>query len=209
MKERGVFFQAKKAEDARGSVAVATSYKPQPKADAGMRKKNRSGEAGFTLIELAMVVLLLGLFAGLSMPLLLNFGQNDLDASARRLSGTVKYLYNEAALTGLEHRLIFNLADGSYQGMVLERDGELIPLTGSGRGSQLSGDARFRDIYQPGVGTLSSGEVTTALLPGGWLEETILHLITPDGENRTLRLVPLTGLTEVYEGYREFKGKGG
>lgn len=191
MKERRVFVQIKGDKPCQGGVA---GY-----VNAELGKKNRS--AGFTLIELAMVILLLGLFAGLSMPLLLNFGQDDLDASARRLSGTVKYLYNEAALTGLEHRLVFNLADGSYEGLVLERDGELTLMTGPGRGGHLSGDVRFRDIYQPGTGTSSQGEVTMALLPGGWLEETVLHLVDGNGENRSLRLVPLTGMTEAYDGY--------
>jgi general secretion pathway protein H len=72
-------------------------------------------QCGFTLIELAIVVVLLGLVAGLTLPLLGNWGQDDLPGSARRLAGTVRFLYNEAALTRNEHQLIFNLDDGSYQ----------------------------------------------------------------------------------------------
>ncbi|PNU19836.1 hypothetical protein C2E25_10410 [Geothermobacter hydrogeniphilus] len=183
-------------------------HKQRTRHDTELGEKNRSRAAGFTLIELAIVVLLLGLFAGLSMPMLLNFGQDDLRASARRLSGTVKYLYNEAALTGLEHRLVFNLAEGSYYGQVVDRKDEIKELTGIGGRHSLAGDARFRDIYQPRRGTRNSGEVTTALLPGGWLEETVIHLAMPDGENLTLRLVPLTGTTEFFDGYREFEEAG-
>jgi len=205
MSKRGIFVQIKEAGDVRDGVAIATPHKSRPQADAGRDDKDRSRQAGFTLIELAMVILLLGLFAGLSMPALLNFGQDDLRASARRLSGAVKYLYNEAALTGREHRLVFNLAEGSYLGQEVDEKGELKALAGTGGSHRLQGNARFRDIYQPRQGTVSSGEVTCALLPGGWLEETIIHLAMPDGENLTLRLMPLTGTTEVYEGYREFE----
>ena len=46
-------------------------------------------------------------------------------ASARRLAGTVKYLFNESALDGREYRLIFDLKDATYSARRLEEDGTL------------------------------------------------------------------------------------
>ncbi len=163
------------------------------------------GQSGYTLIELALVVLLLGFMASLSMPLISGFESNHLDSSARRLAGTVKYLYNEAAMTGLEHRLTFELEDNSYRATNINSTGELKPLQGVGSKKKLSSGVHFVNIYQPHRGEQTKGEVTTALLPGGWMEETIIHL-QDDKENKmTLRLVPLTGLTEIYDGYRDFR----
>lgn len=162
-------------------------------------------QTGFTLIELLLVVLLLGLMASLSLPLLSGFEPEQLKATARRLSGTVKYLYNEAAMTGREHRLTFTLQEGTYRAEMVNAAGELQPLPGVGAKKQLGRGVRFDTIYQPRRGEQSAGEVTTALLPGGWLEETIIHLQDDKGQKLTLRLVPLTGLTEIFDGYRDFR----
>ena len=164
-----------------------------------------SSQSGFTLIELMLVVMLLGLMASLSLPLISGFEPNRLDASARRLAGTVKYLYNEAAMTGLEHRLTFEIAENSYHAGNVNRSGELQPLQGVAAKKNLSSGVKFVSIYQPQRGEQKDGEITTALLPGGWMEETIIHLEDDNQKKMTLRLVPLTGLTEIYEGYRDFR----
>lgn len=161
--------------------------------------------SGFTLIELILVVLLLGLLSGLSLPLLGSIDGGSLEATARRLSGTVKFLYNEAVMTGLEQRLVFDVTDGSYRTETANSAGEFEERGGLGRRHRLPGSVRFESIYQPRSGDHRAGEVTTAMLPEGWLDETIIYL--RDGKNRsmTLRLVPLTGLTEFYQGYRDFR----
>ena len=162
-------------------------------------------QAGFTLIELVLVVLLLGLMASLGIPALSNMEPDGLAASTRRLAGTVKYLYNEAAMSGVEHRLIFNLDDGSYEARRLSPSGELETLQGVAAKHSLSEGVRFLRINQPGRGEQNSGTVTTAFLPSGWLEPTIIHLQDAKKRQMTLRLAPLTGLTEIYEGDRDFQ----
>ena len=164
-----------------------------------------NNQAGFTLIELALVVVLLGLLAGLTLPMLNGLGAKALETSARRLAGTVKYLYNEAVMSGLEHRLIFDLKEQGYQSARINQAGEVEGLQGIGKPRSLEPGVRFRDIYQPGRGEQTGGEVTTALLPGGWLEETVIHLQDENERELTLRLVPLTGLTDIYSGRRDFR----
>ena len=123
-----------------------------------------------------MVLLLIGLFAGLLVPNLDRVGQGHLDASARRLRGTVKYLFNEAALTGREHRLFYDLDHGTYRAMILQPDGELVALQGTGKGANLLDGVRFRELTLRGHGSFSTGEIMTRIHPTGWLEETIIHL---------------------------------
>lgn len=164
-----------------------------------------NSQAGFTLIEIALVVVLLGLMAGLTMPMISGLEPDHLNASARRLAGTVKYLYNEAAMTGLEHRIVFDLDHGSYRTVKLSAGGEVQEMKGVAASHKLGAGVRFEAIYQPRHGEFHDGKVTMSILPGGWIDETILHLSNEDKRKLTLRLVPLTGLTEIYDGYRDFR----
>jgi len=68
----------------------------------------------------------------------------------------------------------------------------------------LKGDVRFKDLQLPGRGKFSAGQVTTLIHPSGWVEETIIHLEDGAGEMLTLRVSPLTGITEVFDGYRDY-----
>jgi len=166
---------------------------------------NWNNQAGFTLLELAVVVFLLGLFSALVVPRLPGVGEDALKSSARRIAGTAKLYFNEAALSGRPHRLEYNLDKKTFRVRRIEPDGEVVELTGSGREQSLRGKVRFKDITLPARGSFSHGEVTTDILPVGWLEETVVHLEEEGGgRSMTLRIMPYTGSTEVFDGYREF-----
>ena len=171
-----------------------------PTSTAG---KSINKATGFTLVELAVVMALIGLFALLTIPLFGTVGTSKLDYAARRLSGTIKYLFNEAALTGREHRLVYNLDRDSYRARKVEADGEIVDLSDLGRETQLPGSVRFRDLQLPGRGTFTAGEVTVRIHPAGWVEETRIHLEEGPDKQLTLHITPLTGTGEMFEGYRE------
>lgn len=185
--------------EVRGATKTDMSRHPLWRS---VSRRRRSG--GFTLIEIVVVVTLISLFMVFSVPMFGNIGSGGLDSSARRLSGTIKYLFNEAALSGLEYRLIYDLDQGTYHATILEADGSLSEAEDQGRQAALKGSVRFEDVHLPGRGKFSMGQVTSRIDPSGWIEETIIHLHDGDGEKLTLRVMPLTGTTEVYRGYREF-----
>ncbi len=162
--------------------------------------------SGFTLIELAVVLCLLGLFASLVVPRLAGVGEGSRKAALRRLAGTVRYLYNESVLTGREHRLIFDIDGGAWRAQQLTPEGELVAAGSGGRGSRLPGGLRFADVEVAGKGKSSSGEMTAEFSPGGWVPQTVVHFEREGRPPLTLRILPLTGGTELYEGYREFAG---
>jgi general secretion pathway protein H len=186
-------------------MPTLTAGRSSKKPGAVSFRRARPSQGGFTLVELSLVVLLIGLFGLLIVPIFAGWGEGSLQSSARRLAGTVKYLYNESALQKREFRLVFDLEKDAYQAKVLEPDGQLAEVAGTGRRQQLKGEVRFQDIAVAGQGKFSSGEVTTVIHPVGWLEETVIHLKDEKGRTLTLRLMPFTGSTEIYEGYREFE----
>src|SRR5260370_5291346 len=69
---------------------------------------------GFTLLELAIVIFIMGLMLTLTMPYLGGFRRAQLRSQARRLSGRATYLFDQAAGHKLALRLIFDLHNNGY-----------------------------------------------------------------------------------------------
>lgn len=159
--------------------------------------------SGFTLVELAVVTLLIALFAGLTLPLLSDDGHRALRSTGRRISGITRWVYAEAALTGLEHQLVFDLQRQVFFAQRLETTGELVVLSGPGRERSVSGQVRIMDVAINGRGQFSNQTATVRVLPAGWLEETVIHLETDEDTRLSIRLMPLTGASETYDGYRD------
>ena len=172
-----------------------------PTSTAGICNKR----SGFTLVELVVVLFLIGLFSALTLPMLTGFGADNLNLSARRIALTVKYLFNEAALSGRVYRLSYDLDRETYLAKEQKADGDLVPVAGVGAERHLEGKVRFEDITVAGSGTTNAGTVTVDIHPEGWLPETTIHLKDDKGRQLTLHILPYTGTTEVYEGYRDFQ----
>lgn len=76
-------------------------------------RRRRSG--GFTLIELAVVLLILAVLLSFVTPRLLALGQVRREAAARRLATLLGYLYDEASLRGRTYRLTLDFDAGRYE----------------------------------------------------------------------------------------------
>lgn len=169
-----------------------------------MSRAGRSTEAGFTLIELAVVVALLALFTAMVVPRLPALDSGGVRGATRRIAGMTRFLYNEAALSGREHRLEFDLDHGTVRGRVAKDDGELVPVRGLPEEYRLPDGVRLVDVAVAGKEKITSGGTTTVIAPVGWLPETVVHLDNAKGEQLTLRLLSFTGTGEVHAGHRDF-----
>jgi general secretion pathway protein H len=159
---------------------------------------------GFTLIELAVVVAILGVMIALVAPMLGELGEANLKRSARHLTGMIRFLHEESQAKKTEYRLRFDIQDGRYWAeafnLLSDSSGEFQKTTSviAGEGS-LFGQTTFRDIK---AGS-HLDEPYILFTPDGWVESTIIHL--RDGSDRDFSLLvkPLTGNTELREGYVE------
>ena len=167
------------------------------------KPKDSGPQRGFTLLELTIVVLLLSLFASLTIPVLSRFGRDDLAWSARRIAGTVQFLFNEAAISGREHRLAIELQRNRLTAKVVEDDGETFNLERWEKRLVLPVNVKVKDVRVAGRGVFSTGSATIRFLPGGFLEESLIHLSDQE-KDLTLRFNPFTGATEIREGYYDF-----
>lgn len=161
-------------------------------------------EHGFTLVELAVVLVILGVVATLVVPRMTGFGRRNLDADAQRLALTVKSLYNEAALSGETHLLVVELDRNRYEVRRLKRKGDLFEEQPVGAPRELRTGVAFRDIWVRDRGVMQSGEVKVHAYPVGWIEESALHLRNEQGKVLTVHLPSLAGMAEIYDEDRSF-----
>ena len=73
-----------------------------------------SRKAGFTLIELVIVIFIISLTTALVMPSFWDKGEKALKSEAKRISSTLRYIYDEAAGKKLIYTVKFDLDNNSY-----------------------------------------------------------------------------------------------
>ncbi|NIS68431.1 MAG: prepilin-type N-terminal cleavage/methylation domain-containing protein, partial [Proteobacteria bacterium] len=76
--------------------------------------RKTSPDSGFTLLELTVVLLILGILLALSIPRLGYLTGQNLSVTSRRISGTVRYLFHQSTLNRTIYRLNYDLKKNEY-----------------------------------------------------------------------------------------------
>ncbi len=170
--------------------------------------RRRGAQAGFTLIELGLVILIILVVLGLVVPRFRDRSYAELVSNARKLAVTMRYLRQEAILNGRTYRLNYDLDQQRY--WVTSADegddlSEFVRETGVlARGVSLPPSVVISDVVLPlSVGKLYEGLVFTHFYPDGLVDLTVIHLDNGQ-EAFTLRVDALTGRVYVTGGYQDF-----
>jgi prepilin-type N-terminal cleavage/methylation domain-containing protein len=163
------------------------------------REKN-GHKGGYTLIELIVVLILLGLMFGLTVP---RFRQailsDSLDATALRFIGLVQGLRERAISEQVAYVLHIDIRDRkiwSYAGSASEEELE----NARGRAYKLPADVRIEDIWSWSSGKVYE-EATIRFSRKGYIEQSMIHLQAEDGRRVSLELTPFVGSIITHEGY--------
>ena len=164
-------------------------------------------QAGFTLIELALTLALLGLILALVLPRITT--TPTLSASARQLVGTIHSLFTAAASTKRAYRLHVDLDQQIYWATVLTTDGDRLPSDPSlVSRTALPSTVGFQDIHTVRYGKVTSGRIFIQFFPGGRVEPAVVHLSNQAQQVLTLVLNPLTGGVRIADHYLERSAPG-
>jgi prepilin-type N-terminal cleavage/methylation domain-containing protein len=181
------------------STEVASRTRPAARARARMR-----AQPGFTLLELAIVIFIMGLMLTLTMPYLGGFRHAALRSQARRLAGRATYMFDEAAGHKLILRLIFDLDNNGYAVAKLDPY-SIKPVFAadtepSSRPVMLPGAIHIRDVTVEGIGSVNRGVIACNFYPEGYVDATLIHLEDASGDVMTLSFSPLTGQVAIVDG---------
>jgi prepilin-type N-terminal cleavage/methylation domain-containing protein len=174
-----------------------------PSSERARNPRDRS--SGFTLLELCVVLLILGISVSFLAPRLRDPDALALTASAARLATTARYLYDEAAYQRVPMRLNIDLDHQAYFVTVLGGDPdapEFVAVDSAlARPVALPDAVAFADVVLPALGTVTEGTVFAQFSPEGGADALVVHLRGRAGGDATMAIDPLTGRTRVADRY--------
>ena len=171
---------------------------------------------GYTLIELAVVILVLGIVLMVAAPRLTPFLlETRLEASARQLASFCRYTNAQAVLTKTHLVLNIDIDEREYWLTTFIADKTTVFFQGTEdleeieittdllRRRRLPETARFQDVVLSESGYADSGTVVLDFTPVGVSQEMFVHLRGKRGSQLTVFFDPVTGTTGILEGYVE------
>ena len=159
---------------------------------------------GFTLIELAMVILVIGIVGALAVPRIAGvLERQQMRQTINVMRGIVRYLQARAALTKRVYRLVFDLDRQVLSICYLTADGCQPEQTRELRDYVLPAAVHILDVVSPQGEKIREGAAMTHFHPTGLAEPSTIHL---EGDNKqwaTVMIEPLAGGVRVIDGYVE------
>jgi general secretion pathway protein H len=153
------------------------------------RRETKSRGAGFTLVEMTMVLLIIALGTVLAVPMIEGgFDSREVRRAARQIASTMHYCRGEAVGLGEPQELVINTWENSFH------------TTGWGRWAVLTDRAVIQEVH--GGVFLGDGVVQVLFFPNGSTSgaSVLLESRRRPGEHRLLvTLDPLLGTVRVQD----------
>ncbi|MGH7905074.1 MAG: pilus assembly FimT family protein [Candidatus Binataceae bacterium] len=163
-----------------------------------------SASSGFTLIEIAIVIFIMGLMMTIAIPYFGGITQARLKSQARQLAGRITYLYDEASAQKVVLRLTFDLDTNSYHVSRLDPfqlQAMFVPVNDPLMGNvMLPAGVRIHDVTVGQLGTFTRGTVSCNFYPTGWADSGLIHMMDSHGDTFTLAIDSLTGQVAIAHG---------
>lgn len=158
---------------------------------------------GYTLIELSIILILLGVILLFALPKLDSLGDVRLRSTARELAGTIQSLFDESILKRTPYQLVFDLGERNYAIVETGVDPESSEVIETiRREATLPEKTYIKDIVTPIDGKIAEGKIVIRFYPDGYADKNVIHL-SNGKKDYSLVTTPLTGKVRILEGYVE------
>lgn len=155
-------------------------------------------ERGYTLIELSVVVLLIGMMLFLAVPRVRDSLLNDdLKATTRQIVGAAREMRNEAVREQVDYLIHLDLAKPGFWTYSADTTAEKLAEIRKGAVRFPEG-IRIADVRQPPEARKTEGEVVIRFFRKGYVAPTVVHLVKDD-RAFTLVFNPFLHKVSVYE----------
>ncbi len=162
---------------------------------------------GYTLVELAVVVFLLGLMLTLAVPKIReNLISDSLKSTERHLIGAVRELRANAVREQVDYLLYLDLDNPSFWTFSADMTPE--------KRDQMKKNAyhfpegvKIVDVSQLGLEKKSNGEIAIKFYKQGPVQPTVIHLVKGE-RNATIVLAPFLRTIRVYDKYADITPEG-
>ena len=163
-------------------------------------KKSLHRMQGYTLIELIVVIVLLGLMFGISIPRFRKALLSDsLDTASLRVIGLVQNLREKAISQQVSYILHFDIREKRIWSNASNASEEEQEIARE-RAFELPPDIRIHDVWSWSSGKFFD-EATIRFSRKGYIEQSMIHLQSEDGREVSLELTPFLGSIKIHEGY--------
>jgi general secretion pathway protein H len=160
--------------------------------------------SGFTLIEIAIVMAIIGMIMLLVIPKLPSSDQENLKISARTLASTLRYLQERAATSRTGYYITLTPGTESVKISELGADGSAKePLDPLLQKSPMKDGILVADVRIPRLGKIIDGELRIDVGVAGVRDFVTIHLRTADAKFWTVMAFPSGGKVKAYPGYLE------
>lgn len=161
-------------------------------------------QAGFTLIEIAVVMAIISMVMLLVIPRLPSSDQENLKISARTLASTLRYMQERAATSRTAYFLVFAPGTENVQIREIGGDGNAQePSDPLLQKSPVKEGISVADVRIPRLGKISDGDVRVDVGMGGIRDFVTIHLQSAGGKFWTVMAFPAGGKVKAYEGNLE------
>lgn len=172
--------------------------------DVRIQNRHISGREGFTLIEIVVVMVIVGMVLLLVIPRLPSSDGENLKISARTLAATLRYVQERAATSRTGYYL--TLAPGTESVKIDE-----IGMDGGARDtpdpllqkSVVKEGIIVADVQIPRLGKVSEGQLRLDIGVAGVRDFVTIHLRSAEGRFWTVMAFPSGGKVKAFEGYHE------